>query len=118
MSNDGKLFDDRLTNWFIYEAVFKKSQCQMSIYYKYATDRSKLVLLYYIDDFIYWYTYEELGKWFMNTLGKRFHVNFLGYTYFFMSIGISQLKDHFISVGQDRYATYGFAKYLDIAIIK
>ena len=41
----------------------------------------------------------------LDTLGKRFHVNFLGYTHWFMSIRISQLKDHSISMDQDRYAT-------------
>ena len=49
-------------------------------------------------DCVYWYTYEELGKWFVDTLGKIFHVNFLGYAHWFMSIRILQLKDPSISV--------------------
>ena len=49
----------------------------MSIYYKYAPDGSKIVVLSYVDDCVYWYTNEDLGKWFVDTLGKRFHVNFL-----------------------------------------
>ena len=77
----------------------------MSIYYKYAPDVSKIVVLYYDDDFVFWYTNEDLGKWFVVTLGKRFHVNFLGYAHSFMSIRISQLKGNSISVDQDRYAT-------------
>ena len=51
-------------------------------------------------------------------MGKRFHVNFLGYAHWFMSIIISQLKDHFISVDQDRYATSIVSKYLDTVIVK
>ena len=51
----------------------------MSIYYKYAPYGSKIVVLSYIDDCVYWYTNEGTGKWFVDTLGKRFHVNFLGY---------------------------------------
>ena len=35
-----------------------------------------------------------------------------------MSINISQLKDHFISVDQARYATSIVAKYLDTATVK
>ena len=35
-----------------------------------------------------------------------------------MSIRISQLKDHAISVEQDRYATSIVAKYLDTATVK
>ena len=58
----------------------------MSIYYKYATYGSKTVVLSYVDDCLYWYTSEALGKWFVDTLGKIFHVNFLGYAHWFMSI--------------------------------
>ena len=90
----------------------------MSIYYKYAPDRSKIVVLSYVDDCVYWYTNEDIGKWFVDTLGKRSHVNFLGYAHFFMSIRISQLKYHSISMDQARYATYAVAKYLDTAIVK
>ena len=38
--------------------------------YKYATDGFKLVLLYYVDDFLCLYTYEKLVKWFVDTPGK------------------------------------------------
>ena len=99
MTNSGKLFADELTEWLIKE-VFVQSQCQMSIYYKYAPDGSKIVVLSYVDDCVYWYTNEDLGKRFVDTLGKRFHVNFLGFAHWFMSIRISQLKDHYISVDQ------------------
>ena len=67
---------------------------------------------------IYWYTNEDLGKLFVDTLGKRFHVKFLGYAHWFMSIRIYQLKYHYISVDQARYATSIVAKYLDTAIVK
>ena len=46
----------------------------------------------------------------MYTLGKIFHVNFLGYAHWFMSIIISQIKDHSISVYQARYATSATVK--------
>ena len=109
MKNYGKLFSDELTECLIKEG-FIQSQCQMSIYYKYAPDRSKIVVLSYVDDCVYWYTNEDLGKWFVDTLGKRFHVNFLRFARWFMSIRISQLKDHSISVDQARYATSIVAK--------
>ena len=44
MTNSGKLFADELKEWLI-EEVFIQSQCQMSIYYKYAPDGSKIVVL-------------------------------------------------------------------------
>ena len=62
-------------------------------------------MLSYVDDCVNWYTYEELGNWFVDKLEKIFNVNFLGYTYWFVSINISQLKDDYISVDKDRYAT-------------
>ena len=117
MTNSGKLFADELTEWLIEEG-FMQSQYHMSIHYKYAPDGSKIVVPYYVDDCVYWYTNEDLGKWFVEALGKRFHVNFLGYAHWFMSIRISQRKDHSISVDQARYATSIVAKYLDTSTVK
>ena len=51
-------------------------------------------------------------------LGNRFHVNFLGYAHWFMSIRIPQLKYHSIYMDQARYATYIVANYLDTAKVK
>ena len=90
----------------------------MSISYNYEPYGSKIVVLSYVDDFFYWYTNEDLGKWFFDTLGKRFHVNFLGFAHWFMSIRISQMRDHYISVDQARYATSIVSKYLDTATVK
>ena len=89
----------------------------MSIHYNYVPDGYKLLLLSYVDDCVFWYTYEELGKWFVDTVGKRFHVNFLGYAHCFMSIRISQPKDYFISVDQARYDTAVVSKYIDTATV-
>ena len=44
MTNSGKLFADELTERLI-EEVFMLSQCQMSIYYKYAPDGSKIIFI-------------------------------------------------------------------------
>ena len=117
MTNAGDLFADELIEWLL-EAGFIQSQCQISIYYKYAPDGSKIVVLSYADDFVYWYTNEDIGKWSVDTLGKRLHVKCLGCAHWFMSIRISQLKDHSISVDQDRYATSIVSKYLDTATVK
>ena len=117
MTKSGKLFADELTEWLL-EAGFIQSQYQMYIYYKYAPDGSKIVVLSYVDDCVYWYTNEYIGKWFVDTLGNRFHVNFLGYSHWFMSIIIYQLRDHSISVDQARYATSIVAKYLETDTVK
>ena len=78
----------------------------------------KNVVLSYVDDCVYWYTYEALGQWFVDTLGKILHVNFLGYAHWFMSIITYHIKDHSISVDQDIYATSIVEKYLDTATFK
>ena len=45
-------------------------------------------------------------------------MNFLGFAHWFMSIRISQLKDHSIYVDQAIYATSVVSKYLDTATVK
>ena len=52
MTNYGNLFADELTEWLL-EAGFILYQCQMSIYYNYAPDGSKIVVLYCVDDCVY-----------------------------------------------------------------
>ena len=54
----------------------------------------------------------------MDTIGKRFHVNFLGYEHWFMSIIIYQMRHNYISIDQDIYTTCIVAKYLDTATVK
>ena len=54
----------------------------------------------------------------MGTFGNTLYVKFLGYAHWFMSIRISQLKYHTITVDQARYATYIVTKHLDTATIK
>ena len=62
----------------------------------YASDQSKLVVLSYVDDCVYWYISKELLKWFVDTFGKIFHVKFLGYAHWFMYISISQPKEYYM----------------------
>ena len=92
MTNYGKLFAGELTEWLTEEG-FMQSQCQMSIYYKYAPDGYKIVVLSYVYDCVYWYTNEDLVKLFVDSLVNRFHVNFLGFAHWFMSIRMFQLKE-------------------------
>ena len=96
MTNSGKLFADEITNYLIYESGFNQSKYQMYVYYKYAPYGSNLFLLSYVDYCVYWYTYEELGYWFVDTLENILHLKFLGYAHWFMSISISQIQDHYI----------------------
>ena len=51
-------------------------------------------------------------------MGKIFHVKLLGYAHWFVSIRISQMKDHSISMDQAKYATSIVVKYLDTATVK
>ena len=118
MTNYGRIFAEYLIHFLIDEAGLKHLQCQMSIYYKYVPDGSKLVVLYYFYYCVYCYIYEELGKWFWDTLGNIFHLNLLGYACLFMSISVFQLKENYISVEQARYAIYIVEKYLYTVTVK
>ena len=117
MTNSGNLFADQLPEQLL-EAGFIQSQCHISIYYKHAPYGTKIVVLSYVDYCVYWYNYEALGKWFVDTLGKIFYVKLLVYAHWFMSIRIYHMKDHSIYVDQARYATYIVAKYLDTVTVK
>ena len=75
-------------------------------------------VLSYVDDYVYWYNSEALGNWFVDYPGKRSHVNFLEYVHWFMSITISQMKDHSILIDQSIYATSIVTKYLDTDTVK
>ena len=112
MDKYGKLFADELTEWLL-EAGFIQSQCMMSIYQKYVPDGTTIVYLSYVYDFVYWYTYEDIGKLFVDLLGKIFHANLLAYEHLLMLIRMMQMRDHSISVDQARYATSIVAKYLN-----
>ena len=114
MTISGKLFADDLTEWLL-EASFIQYHCRMSIYYKYALDGTKNDVLFYVDDCFYWYTSEAFVKWFVDAIGNILHVNFLGYAHCFMSLRISQMRAHYISVYQDIYATSILDKNLDTA---
>ena len=59
MTNSEKLFADQFIEWLT-ESGFIYSKLQMSIYYKYAPGGAKIVILSYVDDCVYWYTYEDL----------------------------------------------------------
>ena len=90
----------------------------MSVHYKYTPDETKIIVLSYVDNCVYWYTFEALGKWFLDTLIKRFHVKFLGFSHRFMLITISLIKDRSISVNKDRYTTSILTNYLNTDIVK
>ena len=108
-TNFGKLFAGELTEW-LFQAGFIQSKYQMSIYYKYVPYGTKSVVLYNVDDFLYWYTYEYPEIWLIDTLGNKFHVKLLGSAHWFMSIKITHMKNHSIPVYQAIYATSIVAK--------
>ena len=76
------------------------------------------MFLSYVDYCVYWYKNVDIGKWFVDTLKKRFHMTVWGNPHWFMSIRIAKLKDHSISVDRARYDTSIVAKYLDTATVK
>ena len=57
MNNSIKLFSDEPTNWLIDESGFNNFKGKLYVYYKYAPDGPKLVVLSYVDDCVYWYIF-------------------------------------------------------------
>ena len=108
----GKVFADDLTEWLL-ESGLIQYQCQMSICYNSSPDGKILFLKSYVDDCVYQYTYKDLRNWFVDNLVDIFYVNFLGYSHWFMSIDISHLRYHSISVDKTRYATSIVSKYFN-----
>ena len=70
MNHSVNVFSSELTICLIDESGFKQSQCQIYINHKYTPDGYKLVVLCYVDECVYWYTYEEIGKCFVDTFEK------------------------------------------------
>ena len=50
----------------------------MSIYYKYAPYGTNIVVLFYVDYYVYWYTSEALGEWFVEKLRIEIPCEILG----------------------------------------
>ena len=89
INNSVKLFDDEITNWLIDESRLNLYKYQIYVYYKYASDGFNVVVLSYDDGCANWYIYEELGKWFLYTLGNILYMKILVYAHWFMYIRTS-----------------------------
>ena len=59
-----------------------------------------------------------LGGGNVDALGKILYVNFLGFAQWFLSISISQMKDHSILVDKARYGTSVVDNYIDTTIVR
>ena len=53
MTNSSNLFADEITNWIIDEVGLNHSKFKIPVYYKYAPDGSRLVVLSYVDDCVH-----------------------------------------------------------------
>ena len=71
-----------------------------------------------MDDCIYYYTSENLGRWFVDALGKRFNVTFLGHAHWLIIIRITQNVDVSVSADQSRYFLAIVNKYLSHAMVR
>ena len=89
----------------------------MSIYYKYAPDGTKIVVLSYFGYCVYWYRYDALLTWFVDTLRNIFPVNFMLFPHWSISNRISFMNDYSISVDHARYSNSIRYKYLDTATV-
>ena len=85
MTNYEKLFAYELTNCLIDASGFKLSQCHIYIYYKYEPDGSKLVVLYYVDDCVYWYIKMVFGYYWKEVLCEIIRICTLVYVHYYIT---------------------------------
>ena len=64
MNDSGKLFSDELKEWLLEAYLNVRFLSIISIHHM-----DQKIVLSYVDDCFYWYNYEALGKWFVDTLG-------------------------------------------------
>lgn len=79
------------------------------------SDGSKLSLLNYVDDMLYYGTDITKFREFEKQLGKRFTLELLGNAHWYLGSRINQLENFDIEINQLRYCRAIIKKYLETA---
>ena len=100
---------------FLKEIGFKEGNCVKCFFVKEFPDGTKLFLLNYVDDMLYYGTNPSRVQEFEEQLGKRFHLELLGQAHWYLGTRIQQLANHDIELDQSRYCLSIVKRYLDTA---
>lgn len=100
---------------FLLEIGVKASQNMQCLFTKNHGKHSRMYLLNYIDDMLYYGTTEAIVKQFKEQLQQRFNVEFLGQAHWYLATRINQLSNFDIEIDQSRYCMAIIKKYLETA---
>jgi hypothetical protein len=88
---------------FLKEIGFTEGDCVKCSFIKVFADGSKLFLLNYVDDMLYYGTSLSKLQDFEKQLGERFQLELLGNAHWYLGSRINQLKNFDIELDQSRY---------------
>jgi hypothetical protein len=100
---------------FLKEIGFQEGNCVKCFFMKTFSDGSKLYILNYVDDMLYYGESTTHIKEFEQQLGKRFKLELLGQAHWYLGTRIHQLANFDIELDQNRYCASIVKKYLDQA---
>ncbi len=100
---------------FLKEIGFKEGSCVKCIFFKEFPDGSKIYILNYVDDILYYGTCPAKVQEFEQQLSNRFNLELLGQAHWYLGTRIHQLANYNIEVDQSRYCPAIVKKYLDTA---
>jgi hypothetical protein len=100
---------------FLKEIEFKEGGCVKCSFIKEFADGSKIYLLNYVDDMLYYGTDTAKVQAFERELGERFHLELLGNAHWYLGSRINQLGNFDIKLDQSQYCKAIVKRYLDTA---
>jgi hypothetical protein len=100
---------------FLKKIGFKEGNCVKCLVIKEFADGSKIFILNYVDDMLYYGTDDIKVKAFEAQLSERFNLQLLGQAHWYLGTRINQLSNFDIELDQSRYCLSIVKKYLESA---
>ena len=114
----GRYWYDELTGWLTNEYKCYCSRSAPSLYIKTYNDGSKLFMLNYVDDMLYFGTTSTTEKQFEHDLKNKYAVDFKGQADWYLSVHITQHENFDITIDQNHYAQSVLKRFLNAAKVK
>jgi hypothetical protein len=110
----GKYWYLDLTEYLL-EAGFTPSECMRCLFMQTYANGTKLYVLNYIDDMLYYGKDPEKLIEFEQKLRARFNLELIGQAHWYLGTRINQLANYDIELDQSQYCAAIVKKYLDVA---
>ena len=112
MALSGKYWYQELQEWLL-ENGFIQSKVIACLFWKTFEDGSKVYLLDYVDDCLYYGTSDVSLKKFETEISARFDLTLMGQAHWYLSTRIQQSENFDITIDQSRYCLSIIRRYLD-----